>query len=856
MDFNESTPYQHPYMEYINPYVGKMLSQIGLDRVFTQGEGCYLYDEQGNRYLDFLAQYGSVPFGYNHPRIWDAVIKLRNSQLPCFVQPSFPLAASELARVLVRITPAGLNKVTFANSGAEAVEAAIKLCRAATKRKRLLSAYNGFHGKTMGALSATPKKEYQEGFFLPKEQFSHIEFGNIEALEKALATKEFAAFIVEPIQGEGGVIVPPEGYLKQVQSICNKTQTLLVVDEIQTGLGRTGEMFVCESEGITPDVMLLAKSLSGGLVPIGVCLCTDEVYTEKFANKHTSTFAGNALACRVALETVEMLVDPSLSIVSQVKENGQYLIEGLQKIKQKYPTIISEVRGKGYMLGLKFSPTFDSGVSNFLLRAADTDILTGLVMSHLLNREKIRVAYTLNDGGVLRIQPPLIATRTECDIFLKGLDSSIEQLVSGSMARYSAHLAGADFQSIPKRLNRKNYLKYDKQEKDACFAFLLHPLTVKDYENIDDSFNDFSDIQISRLSECISDNFSPFVIGDVRIDGGDGRSAFGEFIVIPQTADSLASAGYQASKEIITEALDLAKRRGAKIVGLGAHTSIVTAGGLSLLGGDIPAITTGNSFTVATSLQAIVITLQRQHRLLEDCTICIVGASGAIGRAMALSLSKKAGRVVLIGNPKREKQSLIKLKSISHEIVSDIVGTYKNDNNKNSELKNIYSAVVGIIKESIDKNCNEKDFVDLVSNKLIEIQERFVLTVDRDTYLSKADIIICATSSTENLFDKNTLKTNAIICDISRPMNIDKDQLLGREDITLIEGGIVKLPSGILLGFNSGLKDNYSYSCIAETALLALDNRYENISLGAKLKMGEIEYMDKLGKKYGFNVVV
>jgi len=321
---------EHAFARYMNPHLAKLLEQMALDKEFMQAEGCHLYDRSGHRYLDFLAQYGALPFGHNPPHIWQAIRRLEQDQVPNFSQPSYPMMASELARKLVEITPAGLEKVTFSNSGAEAVEAAIKLARATTGKQAILSARNAFHGKTMGALSATPKPKYQDGFFLPVSGFDYVQYDDLEALSRKLSSGIFAAFLVEPIQGEGGIVVPADGYLKGAQELCKKHKTLFIVDEIQTGLGRTGAMFVSEAQGLNPDILLSAKALSGGLVPIGACICTDEVYNQDFALKHTSTYSGNAMACAAGLATIELLQENNSELLQRVSRNGHYLVTQMQ----------------------------------------------------------------------------------------------------------------------------------------------------------------------------------------------------------------------------------------------------------------------------------------------------------------------------------------------------------------------------------------------------------------------------------------------------------------------------------------------------------------------------------------------
>src|SRR5690349_16984961 len=238
----------------------------------VRGRDHWLWDANGVQYLDFLSQYGVVSFGHNHPELTQALRGALDEELPAFGQPMTPVAAQQLADRLKELCPGDLGHTVFANSGAEAVEAAIKLARARTGRKVILSASNAFHGKTLGALSATHKKDYQKPFGAPADGFEMVPFGDVDALEARLrATPAVAALLVEPIQGEGGVQVPPDGYLAAARALCHQHGALFMVDEVQTGLGRTGALFGLPEKVGTPDVMVLAKALGGGLMPIGAC---------------------------------------------------------------------------------------------------------------------------------------------------------------------------------------------------------------------------------------------------------------------------------------------------------------------------------------------------------------------------------------------------------------------------------------------------------------------------------------------------------------------------------------------------------------------------------------------------------
>ena len=237
----------------------------GLTRTFVRGEGAELFDESGRAYLDFVAGFGSLNLGHNHPDVVAAVTSALSQQAPGFSPGSVNPLAAALAERLVAITPRGLEIVFFTNSGAESIEAALKLARAATGRSGLLSCQGSFHGKTFGALSVTGNRTYQGPFGPLVPDCQAIPYGDVKALELALATRRHAAFVVEPIQGEGGMVTPPPGYLAEAHRLCREAGTLFIADEVQTGLGRTGPLFAVERDGIEPDILTLAKSLGGGL---------------------------------------------------------------------------------------------------------------------------------------------------------------------------------------------------------------------------------------------------------------------------------------------------------------------------------------------------------------------------------------------------------------------------------------------------------------------------------------------------------------------------------------------------------------------------------------------------------------
>ncbi len=550
----------HPFRTSVNPELGRALAQMSMDKTFVRGEGSWLWDADGRRYLDFLAQYGALPLGFNPKRIWDALYAVRESGEPSFVQPSFIDAAGQLAQRLLAAAPPGMKYVTFGNSGAEAVEAAIKLCRSTTGRMNILAASNSFHGKTLGALSATDKKKYQAPFGAPVAGFDFVPYGDSDALRRALASRRYAAFIVEPVQGEGGIVEPPTGYLRFARKTCRETGTLFVADEIQTGLGRTGSMFVCSALGITPDVLTVAKALGGGLVPIGACISTAAAYNDEFALRHTSTFAGNTLACRAGIALLDVLEENDHALISRVAENGARLKESLIDLKRRFPNLIGDVRGRGYLLGLRFKinrHTMPGGLLGFF---GEQEMFTLLVASHLLHFEGVRVGCTLNQGGVLRIEPPLTATWDECLFLLRALERVLLRLERRDLSVLTAHITGLELPAaafdepaaevVPIEVIDPRP-QVEARRDDGRFAFLVHPLEWKDYAKLDRTLSPLSEEQLATLSTAIADNFDPVVIGETRIVGANGKAAYGEFILVPRRAEELKAMPHdQAVEEI------------------------------------------------------------------------------------------------------------------------------------------------------------------------------------------------------------------------------------------------------------------------------------------------------------------
>lgn len=837
------------FKEYMNPYLGKLLESLKMDKTYIKGEGSFLYDDKGNEYLDLIAAYGALPFGYNPKEIWDVVFEVHNKMEPSFVQPSNLNFAGELAKKLIEVTPKELKYVTFTNSGAETVEAAIKLCRSATNRLGILSTKNSFHGKTLAALSATGNKKYHSSFGAPTHGFNHISYGNLEELTHELQNKPnyYAAFIVEPIQGEGGIIEAKKGYLKAVKEICEKYGVKLIVDEIQTGLGRTGKLFAIEDEEVVPDVLLLSKALGGGIFPIGACISTDEVYNEKFALNHSSTFANNTLGCRIGLKVLELLTD-SPSILNNVNEKGNLLKSGLIQLKDKYPNIIKSIRGRGLMLGIEFDIQRQAFPNSLLGIMAEQDLITPVISSYLLNVEKIRVAPTLNGNKVIRIEPSLNIREEDIRRALKSIENMLAILDKGNTAKLLSFLIDKTIDGeYQANYNTISYKVDPPMEEEGRFGFLIHPLELKNYVDFDNSLSQLNEDELKRLSEIWGNLIEPFVISETRITSKNGEKAYGEFIVVPRTAEEMSILPKGQILDEVRRAIRLAKDRGAKIVGLGAYTSVVSGGGLYVKDEGVP-ITTGNSYTIVSAIDTVMKALEDLDKEAKDSVGAIVGATGSIGYGASLLISEKVSKLILVGNPANGESSIKRMYRIAGKIYKHLstMEYFQKLEKENSIMEKIKKHNPPKWSESVEV------FVEF-AKKLDKSESPIIVTLDIDRDLLLADIIISATSSLARIIRPEHLKHGAIVCDMSRPRNVSEDVEFLRPDVLVIEGGVIELPGKPSLGINIGLEEGHGFACMAETMMLALEKHYEHTSIGASgISIENILLTRELGKKHGF----
>ena len=429
----------------INPQFVRVLRTIGFDRTWSRADGAYLFDDEGNRYLDMLGGFGMYNVGRNNPRIRVALIDALELETPGSVQLGVTALPGLLAEALLERTPARLERVLFTSSGTEAVEAALKLGRAATKRTRVLSAESGFHGLTLGSLSANGNDVFTSRFQPLLPGFDRVPFGDLDALERELIGEDVALFLVEPVQGKG-VNLPPPGYLEGAQELCRRYGTLFCVDAVQTGFGRTGKLFAFEHWGLEPDLVPVAKSLSGGYVPVGALLMSKAVHARVFDSmenvfSHGSTFAPNELAMAAGLATLHELDEQNL--IEHAARLGEKLLNETRTLVDEFK-VVHDVRGLGLMWAIEFGEPESGSMSWRLIERMQPGLFAQLVVAPLFSKHRILSQVAAHKLAVIKILPPLVVTDEDIDYFVDALTATIKraQRMPSSLTRFALTAAG------------------------------------------------------------------------------------------------------------------------------------------------------------------------------------------------------------------------------------------------------------------------------------------------------------------------------------------------------------------------------------------------------------------------------
>jgi acetylornithine/succinyldiaminopimelate/putrescine aminotransferase/predicted amino acid dehydrogenase len=805
----------------LNPERAFLLRHIGFDRAIVRAEGLDLFDAGGTRYLDALAQYGALPFGHNPGFLWERLARIRDACEPSFVQPLQSPGAELLARKLLALVP-HMARVTFVNSGAEACEVAIKLARARTGRRTIVTIGGGFHGKTNAALCATANPRYGAPFLLDDAHFRTVPFADTNALERALAGGDVAALIVEPVQGEGGMRVQPPGYLERAQALCKQHGALFVLDEVQTGLGRTGALFGYQQHGaIAADMLLLAKALGGGLVPLGAVLCTRDAWSEDFGFLHSSTFANSHLTTSVGAATLDALLADDAVLVRNAASRGARLHAGLERIASAYPQAVAGVHGQGLMQGLELQP-WSGERSYFNAHVSHNGWAVPIVAGYLLAVEHVLTAPTFNAGQVLRIQPALTVTEAQIDRILQALERAVALIAAEDFAELLRPLLpeGAVRTGMPCPPARPHNKTHAQPVRNAVarkrrFAFLVHPTD-------DDSL--FSILPPSAraagahaqeqwvqwMRSWASKMHAPApVLYIPAVDSPTGDSVDGYLLGAPLTPLDILRLGPDAQRALIAGYLEQARQLNADMIGLGAFTSVITRAGSALAGAGLD-LTTGNSLTAIASVESLMQHAQRRHAGARGHTCAVVGAAGSVGRLVALHLARRgASALQLIGNPDNPR-ALPALEAVAADVHAL-----------------------------------------LRANGLAPIP--VACTTDVARGVCEAELVVTATSAGRSFLDASAFLPGAIVCDVARPLDVQR-RLAGRSDVLVFEGGLMALPGRPRFGEINvlGYPDGINLACLSETIALTLDGATGCHSIGQRIDYVEALAIYATARKHGF----
>lgn len=860
----------------INRTRQELLDFAGLDEAVASAAGTRITTVKGQTLIDFVGQFGAVPFGYGARHIVEAATSFLASGQPTFVQPLINPVTEQLAQRLIQIAPGDMARVTFTTSGAEAVEAAIKLARAATNRELILGTTTGFHGKTQGAVNVTGKRVYRDSFHIRTDGFDHVPYGNIAALEAALRTRQVAAFFTEVVQGEAGMITPPEGYLLAAQELCNKHGTLFVVDEIQTGLGRTGHLFASRAAGLSPDVVLLAKALGGGIVPIGACIYSEEAWSRDFDRYHSSTFGVNGFSAAVGLAVIDHLTQDDERIVKQVAERGEYLRGKLEHLVQRYPQVFEALDGRGLMLGLKLRKW--SGDRLYTLSLASSfGALVPIVCGYLKARHGVYCLPTLSESNVLRIQPSFAITNEEIDVLIDGLTQAADIIAQDDQHRLilEAHGYNTTRPALAKRFSPA--IAKPRGRTGRClgrFAFLLHPTTPESVNGdsivealgISGDEKTFMQDWLAEFSDWAKPDLDTGLSYHARqVYNTEGDYVEGWLVGSLLQPRDLMRLSPSKRKKLLENYLESLSKLDLDFVGLGAYTSVITNAGKDIVN-DRFHTTTGNSLTAMVGVDALVTTCAQRGAPLSKRLTGVIGAYGSVGRLASLQLGKFSERLVLLGNA-ANRGAMYELRGVAGEIYAAALRSIQAGHPQAGIARSLAPLLSGpaAVDRLLDRDYQDeaqlRELFDEIE-ALIRTHDAaapIVITSDLDEWLPKLEVVLSATSNGASFINPTALHHNAIICDCAQPPDIGHASLPQRPDVTIIEGGLIHMPDPTCRFGSQNLTNlptGVAFSCLAETIVLTMAGKRRDYSIGKRPPLADAEEVFELAQAFGFSSAV
>ena len=810
-----------------------------------------------------------MPFGHNPKAIWDAVQAHGQQEHSAFVQPLVSPMAESLAARLVALAPGDMRYVTFVNSGAEAVEAAIKLARARTGRQGIVSTVRGFHGKTLGALSATDNPMYRMPFHLDTTAFDRIPFDDLDTLRARLVQGGVAAFLVEPVQGEGGMRVPSAGYLTGAAALCREHGALFILDEIQTGLGRTGTLFAAEAEpGLQPDILLLAKALGGGLVPLGAMLCTQAAWTEAFGFFHSSTFANNGFTCAIGSTVLDLLTADDQAVVRHAKAMGEHLQAGLDRLVARHPKAFVQRQGRGLMQALVLAP-WSGECSYFTAHASRKGYAVPLLSGYLLAAHRIVTAPVFNQNATLRLEPSLTIEAQEIDRLLQALDAAgrlISEEDFAGLLRFVSEPAGATPAPLPLRRQRHEPTHKPPrawEKRRGSFAFLIHPTDddvlfgtlPREFEQFDTtrkaSWRAWMASWFKRMHEPAAVHHLP------ALRSRQGGYVEGWLIAAPLTPMQMMRLRKEEKTALLTAYIDVARELNVDITGMGAFTSVIARGGVDVMDQGVN-LTTGNSLTAIASVESLRSVAVAQGRDFVDETVAVIGAAGSIGRLAALHAGRHARRLILLGNP-ANPASIDTLNAIAGEVYAKAahLALLQADAGLPALLlETLGVAEIVRLLEQIPAH-DHRRLKAAVEERLGACGIRrapITVSIDLKAELGRAGVVLSASGAGKSFVDPMLLAEGSIVCDVARPLDILGTVREQRRDVFVYEGGLMQLPEHIAFGAQNvlGYPRGINLACLSETMVLAMDGARRSHSIGNMIEYDEALQIFEKSRQHGF----
>lgn len=792
------------------PALAARLRALGLDVQYVRGQGDVLTTSDGRAVLDLAGGFGTTLFGHHHPRLVGALRAALDEQRPFSSQLSWRTEAARLSCALsarIATDEGHAPRVLLYSTGAEAVEAAITWAllehheRVSAGRARLppvlVCVEGSYHGRSAGAASVSARLAGDLGARALRAEVRACPRNDLATLARWCdelvleGHSRVAAMIVEPVQGEGGVVVLDDAFLAGVRQLADRHGFLVIADEIQCGLGRTGRFLASSGTGLAPDAVLLGKALGGSLVKLSALAVREDRWVERLPLVATGTFVDDDLTARVGLAALALIDDDD--VPGRCARVGAALQARLHELARRHPTVVREVRGRGLMIGVQLGlPNDGRAVPRLMTLLADAGFLAALVAGYLVQRHGVRTAPALSALSVLRMQPSAFLDEPALARAVAALDDALDVLEQGDVARLLAHVSGEEPPARPAVAS--TITRAPPRASDARVAFLAPLAVAGDVRHLEPALADLSEAACERLLERTGPLLPPFVADEARVVSATGSAVTLTVVGVPVTA-AQAMAALRAGRpqhliDVVRAAASLGVDAGARVVGFGGHTSIV--GQLYDSWSIDVAWVSGNALTAAAAAEVARAGARRRGLPLR---VGVLGGAGSIGALVAELVAPDADEVVLVGRERTQAR------------------------------------------------------LEAVARRALGATRWRVSTEARD--LAACSVIVAASNAPEPVLRAAHVGRPVLIVDVAVPGDAHPE-LHGLEGVTVVRGGAVRLPLGATLGI-AGLDvgGGHVHACLAETLVCGLGALYDT-SLSGSPTAARARRLLELAREHGF----